>query len=68
MGNRRVDNQEFPFDVFNDRLAAKFGLKEEAVLTRNIQGKRMPAKVSKIANLGSVKSMSKEYIKIYRKY
>lgn len=67
LGNRRVDNKEIAFDVLNDRLAARNGLTEEAVLTRNIQGKRMPAKVSNIPNLGSVKSMSKEYIKIYRK-
>lgn len=67
LGNRRVDNKEIPFDVLNDRLAARHGLIEEAVLIRNIQGKRMPAKVSNIPNLGSVKSMSKEYIKIYRK-
>ncbi|MGG1638881.1 DNA methyltransferase [Paenibacillus sp. NRS-1760] len=68
LGNRRVDNQEFPFDVLNDRLAIKYGMEEEAVLTRNIQGKRMPVKLSNIPNLGSVRSMSKEYIKIYRKY
>ncbi len=67
LGNRRVDNHEFPFDILNDRLAAKYGLEEETVLTRNIQGKRMPTKVSNIPNLGSVKSMSKEYVKIYRK-
>jgi DNA modification methylase len=67
LGNRRVDNKEFRFDILNDRLAARYGLEEEAMLTRNIQGKRMPTKVSNIPNLGSVKSMSKEYIKIYRK-
>lgn len=67
LGNRRVDNKEFPFDVLNDRLAEKYGLEEEAVVTRNIQGKRMPTKVSNIPNLGAVKSMSKEYVKIYRK-
>ncbi len=67
LGNRRVDNHEFPFDILNDRLANRYGLIEEAKLTRNIQGKRMPVKVSNIPNLGSVKSMSKEYIKIYRK-
>ncbi|MEA3572030.1 site-specific DNA-methyltransferase [Paenibacillus phoenicis] len=67
LGNRRVDNKEFPFDVLNDRLAEKYGLVEEAVLTRNIQGKRMPIRVSNIPNHGAVKSMSKEYVKIYRK-
>lgn len=67
LGNRRVDNKEFPFDILNDRLAKKYGLSEEAMITRNIQGKRMPSKVSHIRNLGSVKSMSKEYVKIYKK-
>ncbi|MGG2484067.1 MULTISPECIES: DNA methyltransferase [Brevibacillus] len=67
LGNRRVDNKEFPFDILNDRLAVRYGLVVEAMLTRNIQGKRMPKKVSNIPNLGSVKSMSKEYIKIYKK-
>lgn len=67
LGNRRVDNKEFPFDILNDRLAQKYGLREEAMITRNIQGKRMPSKVSHIPNLGSVKSMSKEYVKIYKK-
>jgi len=67
LGNRRVDNKEFPFDVLNDRLAKKYGLKEEAMVTRNIQCKRMPTKVSNLPNLGSVNSMSKEYVKIYKK-
>jgi len=67
LGNRRVDNKEFHFDILNDRLAKKYGLSEEAMITRNIQGKRMPSKVSHIRNLGSVKSMSKEYVKIYKK-
>lgn len=67
LGNRRVDNKEFPFDILNDRLAKKYGLDEEVMITRNIQGKRMPSKVSHIHNLGSVKSMSKEYVKIYKK-
>lgn len=67
LGNRRVDNQEILFNILNDRLAEKFGLKKEYLLTRNIQGKRMPLKVSKVKDLGAVKSMSKEYIVIYRK-
>jgi len=67
LGNRRVDNKELPFDILNDRLAKKHGLQEEAMITRNIQGKRMPLKVSHILNLGSVNSMSKEYVKIYKK-
>lgn len=67
LGNRRVDNKEIPFDAFNDMLAHKYGLEIDSTITRNIIGKRMPAKVSCIKEIGAVKSMSKEYVKIYRK-
>jgi len=67
LGNRRVDNIELPFDILNDRLAAKYGLEKEAIITRNIQGKRMPSKLSHIPNLGAVTSMKKEYVIIYKK-
>lgn len=67
LGNRRVDNREIPFDAFNDMLAQKYGLELDSTITRNIVGKRMPSKVSCIKDIGAVKSMSKEYVKIYRK-
>lgn len=67
LGNRRVDGKELPFDKYNDYLANKNGMVVETTLSRNIRGKRMPLKVSHIAEQGAVKSMSKEYIKIYRK-
>ena len=67
LGNRRVDNKEIPFDRFNDELATKYGLKLDSTITRRIIGKRMPCKVSNIKDCGSVQSMSKEYVKIYRK-
>lgn len=67
LGNRRVDNEELPFDKFNDYLATKYNLSIETTLSRNIMGKRMPLKVSHIAEQGAVSSMSKEYIKIYKK-
>ncbi|PWJ45824.1 DNA methyltransferase [Faecalicatena contorta] len=67
LGNRRVNNQELPFDEYNDFLAEKYNLRLETTLTRKIMGKRMPLKVSYIAEQGAVKSMSKEYIKIYKK-
>ncbi len=67
LGNRRVDNKEIPFDRFNDELAEKYGLQLDSTITRRIIGKRMPCKVSNIRNCGSVESMSKEYVKIYRK-
>ena len=67
LGNRRVDNREIPFDTFNDMLAHKYGMELDSTITRNIVGKRMPCKVSNIKEHGAVKSMSKEYVKIYRK-
>lgn len=67
LGNRRVDNIQIPFDRINDTLAEENGLMLDSTITRNIFCKRIPAKVSNINNIGSVKSMTKEYIKIYRK-
>lgn len=67
LGNRRVDNQEIRFDLFNDHLAKKFGLVVDSTISRKIIGKRMPSKVSKVKNCGAVNSMTKEYIKIYKK-
>lgn len=48
-------------------LAQKYGMELDSTITRNIIGKRMPTKVSSIKEVGAVKSMSKEYVKIYRK-
>ena len=67
LGNRRVDNKEVRFDVFNDMLADKYNLKLDSTITRNIIGKRMPSKVSSVKDVGSVSSISTEYVKIYRK-
>lgn len=67
LGNRRVDGKELPFDKYNDFLANKNEMIVETTLSRNIKGKRMPLKVSHLAEQGAVKSISKEYIKIYRK-
>jgi site-specific DNA-methyltransferase (cytosine-N4-specific) len=67
LGNRRVDNQEVRFDLFNDMLAEKYGLKLYSKITRKIVGKRMPLRVSKVKSHGSVSSMSKEYVKVYKK-
>ncbi len=67
LGNRRVDNKEIAFDMFNDMLARKYGMELDSTITRNILRKRMPCKVSNIKDCGAVKSMSKEYVKIYRK-
>lgn len=67
LGNRRVDNQEIRFDIFNDFLAKKYHLELDSTITRNIIGKRMPSKVSSVKGVGAVSSMSTEYVKIYRK-
>ena len=67
LGNRRVDNKEIPFDLFNDMLARKYGLELDSTITRNIVRKRMPCRVSNVKEHGAVESMSKEYVKIYRK-
>jgi len=67
LGNRRVDNQEVRFDLFNDNLARRFGLELDSTITRRIIGKRMPSKVSTVKSYGAVSSMSKEYVKVYRK-
>lgn len=64
LGNRRVDNKEIAFDVFNDMLARKYGMELDSTITRNITGKRMPAKVSSIKEVGAVKSMSATEIQI----
>lgn len=67
LGNRRVDNCEIRFDEFNDYLANKYGLILDSMITRRIVGKRMPRRVSTVQGVGAVDSMSKEYVKIYRK-
>jgi site-specific DNA-methyltransferase (cytosine-N4-specific) len=67
LGNRRVDNKEIKFDLFNDMLAQQYGLVQDSTITRNIFGKRMPSRVSNVGNHGAVKSISKEYVKVYRK-
>ena len=67
LGNRRVDNHEVRFDQFNDDLAQKYGMELDSTITRNIIGKRMPSKVSKIENVGAVSSISTEYVKVYRR-
>lgn len=67
LGNRRVDNHEIRFDLFNDNLANKYGLELDSTISRNIIGKRMPTKVSAVKSCGAVESISKEYVKIYRK-
>lgn len=67
IGNRRVDNQEILFSVLNDRLAKVNGMELETEFSRSIYGKRMPLRVSSLPNIGSVKSMNLEFVKIYHK-
>lgn len=67
LANRRIDNQEFPLIETTIELAQHLGLTKACELNREIQFKRMPIKVSNIANHGAVKSMSKETTLIFKK-
>lgn len=67
LGNRRVDDIEFPFVQLNEDLAEHYGLVQIYKLTRNIVNKRMPYKVSKLLDGNSVPSISKETVLIFQK-
>ena len=67
LGNRRIDDIEFPFIQLNEDLANHYGLVQVYKLTRNIVNKRMPYKVSKLLDGKSVQSISKETVLIFQK-
>lgn len=67
VGNRRVDDIIQPLDKITKEIFLQLGLKEEKIFTRNILSKKMPPKVSNVKNKGSVKSMNKETIIIFKK-
>lgn len=67
LGNRRIDDLEFPFIQLNEDLADYYGLKQVYKFTRNIVNKRMPYKVSRLSNGKSVKSMSEETVLFLKK-
>lgn len=67
LGNRRVDNQEIKLDEITKEYCSHYGLELETQLLREISRKRMPKRVSHIQNFGSVQSMNKETVLIFRK-
>lgn len=67
VGNRRVDDIIQPLDKITKEIFLQLGLKEEKIFTRNILSKKMPPKVSNVKNKGSVNSMNKETILIFKK-
>lgn len=67
LGNRRVDNKLVPFNKVHEELAEKYGLTIMQTLTRGIEKKRMAQRVSKDRKGNSIKSMSEEYIMIFKK-
>ncbi len=66
VGNRKVDNQLFPFVQVNDELAVLYNLEKVTEKKRDILNKRIAKKISRVDEQ-SVESMSEEYILIYKK-
>lgn len=67
VGNRKVDGIEQPFDKITENIFKRLGLRKVDLFKRNILFKKMPKKISKIKNMGSVESMSEETVIIYKK-
>ena len=67
VGNRKVDGIEQPFDDITEDIFKSLGLRKVDLFKRNILFKKMPKKISKIKNMGSVESMSEETVIIYKK-
>lgn len=67
VGNRKVDGIEQPFDEITENIFKSLGLRKVDLFKRNILFKKMPKKISKIKNMGSVESMSEETVIIYKK-
>ena len=67
VGNRKVDGIEQPFDDITEDIFKSLGLRKVDLFKRNILFKKMPKKISKIKNVGSVESMSEETVIIYKK-
>lgn len=66
LGNRRVDDKVVPLTEITKEYFCSLGMNLEVELKRNIPNKRMPSRVSKVNNK-SVKSMSTEYVLIFKK-
>lgn len=67
LGNRMVDRIEFPFVEINKEIANHYGLTLVNALNRNIINKRMPCRVSRLADGKPVESMSKETVLLFMK-
>ncbi len=67
LGNRMVDRIEFPFVEVNKELANHYGLSLIDSVNRNIVKKRMPYRLSRLADGKPVESMSKETVLIFEK-
>ncbi|NLE12243.1 MAG: modification methylase, partial [Clostridiales bacterium] len=67
LGNRMVDRTEFPFVEINKELANHYGLSIVSAINRNIIKKRMPYRVSRLADGKPVESISKETVLLFIK-
>lgn len=67
LGNRMVDRIEFPFVEINKEIANHNGLDFVSAIHRNIVKKRMPYRVSRLADGKPVESMSKETVLVFTK-
>lgn len=67
VGNRRVSGKEIAFNSMVKELSEFYNLEVIYEFDRNILGKRIPSKVSRLKSNVAVKSMSKEYIIILKK-
>ncbi len=67
VGNRKVDGIQQPLDKITEYTFRNLSLKKINTFTRTIPTKRIPFRVSNVKNNGSVKSINKETIIIYKK-
>ena len=67
LGNRMVDRIEFPFVEINKEIAHHNGLHFISAIHRNIVKKRMPYRVSRLADGKPVESMSRETVLVFTK-
>lgn len=66
LGNRRVNNQEYPLTEMTEEILSNLGFNLEYKFNRSIPIKRMPIKVSNVEG-ESVKSMTTEYVLLFKK-
>lgn len=66
VGNRKVDGKEQPLDELTVEMFKKQNIELIYSSYRQILNKKMPKKVSHINNIGSVDSMNKEKVLIFK--